>query len=141
MSIHNDQKGVMFEILRTYWNSITPKLGPIIRPNIKGATSVPEQNIVWCRFTPQTVERIQSSLSCQNCKRRFTVFGVLTIQLFSPIGEGNSQIDDIVTSIVNLYTNHKGDLWFRNVRWREIGESGAFYQTNIICDYIYDEVL
>lgn len=35
---------------------------------------------------------------------------------------------------------HVGDVWFRNARIEEIGVDGAWFQTNVTVDFMYDEI-
>lgn len=74
--------------------------------------------------------------------RRWRTFGCLHIQIFTPLGDGLSLSDALaieVCSSLRGVTTASGVL-VRGANAREIGSDGAFYQTNVVADFEFDEL-
>lgn len=65
--------------------------------------------------------------------------GTLFIQVFTPTGNANLSAYNIAYPVVKAYRAAKTDVWFRNTRLKEVGNSGAFEQTNVLTDFSYDD--
>ena len=67
--------------------------------------------------------------------------GLYTIQLFQPAGAGidYTQIRALMAAFRGVTT--ASGVIFRNVKPNEVGLDGDFYQTNIIANFEYDEVI
>jgi len=107
---------------------------------------IPDENSdplpTWARVVVQHTQGQQSSLSNLSNKRRYTKRGLLTIQLFTPTGDGLQKSDQLVeqfeAAVRNVSTPN--GVWFRNVRSSEVGEDGPWFQTNILAEFEYDQV-
>src|SRR5690554_1219021 len=107
---------------------------------------IPDENSdplpTWARVVVQHIQGQQSSLSNLSNKRRYTKRGLLTIQLFTPTGDGLQKSDQLVeqfeAAVRNVSTPN--GVWFRNVRSSEVGEDGPWFQTNILAEFEYDQV-
>jgi len=85
----------------------------------------------------------QATLSGETGARRFRHTGIVTVQVFTPIGDGlvlSDQIVQIVHDALAGTTTSPGRVHLRNVRVNEVGETGAWHQTNVLADFEYDEV-
>lgn len=75
--------------------------------------------------------------------RRFRVYGILTVQIFTPYGNGN-RISDAISGVVKTAfrgVNTGADaIEFRRVRVVDVGQSGAWLQTNVTAEFEYDEI-
>lgn len=96
----------------------------------------------WARLTLRHSVSGQTSLSDERGRRRFTRHGVLTVQVFEPIGQGLVGSTDLPKTINDVFEGKSspGGIIFRNVAVNEIGESGDFFQTNVVASFEYDEV-
>ncbi len=96
----------------------------------------------WARVTIQHGLRRQSTLSGGAGNRRFTASGVVTIQLFSPASDGLQDQDTKAQALRNAFegVSTPNGVWFRNARSNEVGQDGAWHQTNVLADFEYDEV-
>lgn len=68
--------------------------------------------------------------------------GSLYVQIFAPTGNGlqeSYQLAKVVTDAFEGNSSPNG-VWFRAVRINEVGKDGAFFQTNVIVNFAYDEV-
>lgn len=96
----------------------------------------------WARTTLRHTDGNQSTLANHNGLQRFKRDGVLTIQIFTPIGEGLSRSYDlskIISDALEGTTTTKG-VWFRNVRLNEIGSDAPWFQVNVNSDFSYEEL-
>lgn len=105
------------------------------------AQDIPDSG-AWCRITMQHNEGEQVTLSNGSGNRRFRRFGVINVQIFTPIGDG-LELNDLLTKIAEDafegVTSTNG-IVFLNVRSNEVGPDGEWFQTNVLADFEYDEV-
>lgn len=85
----------------------------------------------------------QTTLSGAVGTRTFRRDGLVTIQIFTPTGDGFVMSDTLVPIAKRAYEGKAtaSGIWFRNVRNTEVGTSGAWFQTNILADFTYDEII
>lgn len=103
---------------------------------------VPDGVTPWARLTIRHESGVQATLTDASVKKRFRRTGILTVQIFTPTGEGLSNADKCAKMFLNAFEGKTspGGVWFRNGRVREIGADGDFFQTNFITDFEYDEI-
>lgn len=98
----------------------------------------------WVRILVEHTERMQPAIGQAGGLRRYRAMGLITVQVFTPFGDGLTRADaiaDIVFDIFDGVSTGSGDgITFNNVTMREIGESGAWFQTNVLVDFKYDTV-
>jgi len=82
----------------------------------------------------------QASLSGETGSRRFNRRGILRISISVPAGGGQTKAYQLAQLVANAYEDAKLDVWFRNIRIKEVGASGAFEQIDVLADFSYDEV-
>lgn len=68
-----------------------------------------------------------------------TMTGTLWVQVFGPMGEGSQSAYTLARVVAQAYRNARGTVWYRNIRIREAGASGAFQQINVLVDFTYDD--
>lgn len=97
----------------------------------------------WARITVQHSQGNQASLVNHLGRQRYEQTGVVTIQIFTPLGTGLSLNQKLSKIAADAFRGKKtpGGVWFRNVRPNEVGESGAWFQTNILAEFEYDEII
>ena len=74
--------------------------------------------------------------------RRYRHGGLFTAQIFVPIGKGLMEGYELAKLVSDAFegTDTPSDVWFRNVRLREIGPDGEWFQINVLADFEYTEV-
>jgi hypothetical protein len=110
---------------------------PIFYDDVAGDTP---PNTPWIRIRVQHNSGSQRSMG-EEGNRKFTRFGILTIQLFTPFGDGSGVSDEISQILIDIFEGRKtapDDVWFRSVRYREVGQDKAWWQTNITVDFRYE---
>lgn len=102
----------------------------------------PPDSGAWARVTLRHATGRQATLRGATGERRFRRTGTLTVQIFTPHGEGltlNDTLSKIITDALEGVTTASGVI-FRDVRPNEIGPDGKWYQTNVLAGFEYDEV-
>ena len=94
----------------------------------------------WARITVKHGTGGQASLSDENGQRRWNRNGTLFIQIFTEVGNGDVTALGLVQSVMDAYQSAKGTVWYRNIRFQEIGTDGSFEQTNVLVDFQYDDI-
>jgi len=125
----------MLALFHTMWSQLGH---PAHYPNTK--FELPDESRTWARIVVQHAVARQSSLTGGLGKSKYKSAGTLFIQLFTPVNVGaDYALCNQVTSVyVKAVT--EGCIWFKNVRINEIGQDGAFYQTNVVVDFSYEMV-
>lgn len=96
----------------------------------------------YARVTIQHIDGFQPTVGSANGRRRFTHTGFLTIQIFTPFGTGELKSDRLIKVVKDALegkTTTSGVI-FRRVRVNEVGQSGDWFQANVIATFEYDEV-
>lgn len=101
---------------------------------------VPDESTPWARVILRHAVGRQASLASDKGTKRFNRAGILLIQIFTPIGRGQTQGYQLATMVANAYEDVKLDVWFRNTRINEKGSSGNSNQMDVLTDFLYDEV-
>ena len=96
----------------------------------------------WARALVQHTTGRQASLSGATGRKRWERGGFLIVQLFTPALEGQNLADELGSIIRGAFEGYStpSGVWFRNPRINEVGQDGAWLQTNIFVDFLYDEV-
>lgn len=95
----------------------------------------------WIRFIIRHEERFMAAFT-PDATKRYTSVGTVTAQIFSPRGDGLKVGGDAAMVVRNAFEGKDtpGGAVFKNVRIREIGSSGTWYQINVLADFTYDEM-
>lgn len=111
-------------------------------PVANGITLPPDANISWARVTIRNVTGNQESFSRYTGQRRFRRAGVMTVQIFIPLGTGLSELYSLGKIVTDAFQSGSttNQVWFRNVRLNEVGSDGEFYQGNVLIDFVYSEI-
>lgn len=72
--------------------------------------------------------------------RRFDAMGLLWIQTFAPVGDGNVNGYQNAQLLLNAYRDARVAVWFRNIRLEEMGRDGVFSRYDIKADFEYEDV-
>lgn len=94
----------------------------------------------WAKITT----RIISAGSETQGNRRFTTEGVLTVQIFTPTGDGNTLGDVLSQFVLDTLRAHVGTasgVWFFDATPNEIGLEGPWFQHNVTASFRYQEIV
>lgn len=102
----------------------------------------PPSDAAYVRLYVQHFDAGQTSLANDAGRKKFSRSGVVTIQIFTPRGDGLALSDTLSIIAVAAFEGKKtpGGVWFRSVKANEIGEEGPVYQVNVLAEFLYDEV-
>lgn len=105
------------------------------------AEYVPTEEEFWARVTINHVTGEQSSLGSFDAARRWNRSGTLIVQIFAPMGDGNSMAYDLAQTVVDgLQSFRTGCVTLRNITLNEVGANGAFFQMNVTSTFSYDDI-
>jgi hypothetical protein len=97
----------------------------------------------WARFTIKHFDSqfSKQSLASSSGEKSYQRDGVVTVGIFTPIGEGVDLDSALASIVVNAFEgiDTPNGVWFRNVRFNEVGVSGAWFQTNVKANFNYSE--
>lgn len=72
--------------------------------------------------------------------RKHQIEGVVTVQIFTPYGDGQGLADTIAQVLIDATRNVRvGDLWFLESQANEVGQDGPWSQTNFRTTFRYVE--
>jgi hypothetical protein len=132
----DEARDIIFAIVKKAWDETG---FPMEYSDISG--KVPDNETVWARSSIRHATGNQASLSGDGDVRRWNRTGTLFVQVYAPIGDGYNAGYTASQIVVNaLQKSRHPELWFRDVRMNEIGESGAFEQFNVLATFDYDDV-
>lgn len=149
MSLTREQaRDEILTVLKTAWDAGVESAGvPIYYQNTEGdpantqitGTTDPSS---WARATLLHNIRRQGALSAATGHILYEIEGILTIQLFTPHGDGLLKSDKLSKIVEDAFDGVKtpSGVWFKNVRSNEVGPSGAWFQTNVVVEFNYDEI-
>lgn len=130
-----DAKDEMLAVFHGAWNA----LGYIaIYDDKAGQKPTGSDETPWARVTLQHIGGGQTALGNSIGSKLYTNTGILTAQLFSPFSEGQDRLLPLVQLVQDAYRKARGNVWYRNVRFREQPRDGAFAQANVLVDFTYD---
>lgn len=103
--------------------------------------AVPDGNN-WVRFNYEENDGRQASMGSPG-SNRFRQFGIVTIQVFQPQGQGSKGARTlsaaIATALKGAITTNS--IHFFNVFDRPIGnDTKGYYQRNVVASFYYDEI-
>lgn len=127
----------MFALLKAAWDPTTFKMVWPDKPDAKPSGRTP-----WARTTLRHNLGGQATLANHAGVSRFRREGILTVQIFTPSGEGLSRAYDLAKIIADALegASTSRGVWFRNTRLNEVGPDGDWFQLNVTTDFIYDEI-
>jgi hypothetical protein len=97
----------------------------------------------WARVSVRHGTGGQATLANHDGQRRYRHTGFVTVELYTPRGDGlvlNDQLSTIVKHAFEGVTTCPGQVIFRRVRVNEVGPDGQWFHTNVLVDFEYDEV-
>lgn len=126
-------------ILKAAWD---PTGYPMKWENV-GAVSTPPTSLTpWARAVLRHATSRQATLSGVSGQRRFRRTGSLVVQIFQPSGEGLVGNPDLARIVQDAFEGAvtPGGVIVRSVVVNEVGPDGAWFQTNVVVSFEYDEI-
>lgn len=125
---------------RDAWEAAPPSQGvPLLYEDVAGA---PPTSGPWARVAFRNSTGRQHSLAGELGTRMFQHAGIVLVQIFTPTGDGRVLADQLAQISKNAFEGRAtaSDVRFRNTRILHVGQEGAWYQTNVLADFEYEEV-
>jgi len=111
---------------------------PIALDNLKFER--PNPNVKWVRLNIQFNSGNQSSLGTIG-NRKFIKYGLVFIQVFTPINKATEDNDLLAASSLELLDGVRLEgLWLYNGRIDTIGSDGEFYQQNVVVEFEFEDI-
>ncbi|RPJ39856.1 MAG: hypothetical protein EHM35_01225 [Planctomycetaceae bacterium] len=100
-------------------------------------TQPPDSTAAWIRAMVKHNTGTRRSLGPNG---RHTQSGIIFVQIFTKTGDGQTDADPLVKSLEAPFRGHAttGGVVFKDVYTREIGQSGPWFQNNMIVEFEYD---
>lgn len=137
----NQARNEIWSTFQDAWEAdSTSELVPVLYPDVSGE---PPEEGAWVRASMIHTGSTQVTLSNETGARRFRRSGIVTIQIMTPCGMGLTLSDQLTKIAMRAFegvTTSPGGVMFLNVRPIEAGQSGNWYQVNVLADFQYDEV-
>lgn len=123
--------------LTTQWGLATPAGTPLFydgqesnRPDVPGL------------FGRLHIRHFQGSRANLGPSGRFRRPGRIYLQVFTPVGTGMKSLDQVSSALVEALEDAGaiGNIWFRDIGAREVGNDGTYEQVNVECDFTYDRL-
>ena len=79
----------------------------------------------------------------QGSARRYLTEGVVTVEIYTPLGDGHTLSDAlsaVILSALRGHTGSAGGIWFYDIEPpKEIGPTGGWFQVNVSANFRYQE--
>lgn len=123
-------------------DTVTGDPVPVIYDDVPDEIEKADPPIAWVRATVAHQTGNQATLAGSSGVRRYTRTGLLTVQIFTPTGDGLSVADEYATAFQSALQGKStpNGVWFRDVTAQEAGIDGPWFQTNVVGTFEYDEV-
>lgn len=129
-------KDAMLDVFKAAWDTTG---FPAVYDDKPG--NKPTSETVWARATIQHGDSFQSSIAGAAGQRRYTDTGFVFVQVFAPVGDGSTACLQAAQLVRNAYQDSRHpNVWFRNVRLKEVTDKGAFVSINVEAAFSYDDV-
>lgn len=134
-------RDAIISLFKTAWEAQTPPVPTLFFEDIHFDRQ--DTNTVWARIIVRHTTGFQATLSTGSGNRRFRRLGLVNVEIYTPPGSGLTEADKFAKVALDAFEGNSTALdavVFRNVRVNELGQTGQWYQTNVICEFDYDEV-
>lgn len=128
----------MFGVFKTSWDTVGY---PVAYPD--KFFEIPADRTPWARINIQHVIGGQTTLSNSVGNRNFEREGFISIQIFTPVGNGLQLNYTLANMLLNAYekANSNYGVWYKNARIQEAGRDGDWQQSNVLIDFCYTEII
>lgn len=125
--------------IRAFFDTAWASLTEIAWPDVE--FTVPEGE-TWVRFNCRENEGRQVSMGSVG-SNRFRHFGIVTIQIFQPQGQGSNDARIKAAVAMDAFMGQKttNDIVFNEVFGLQVGNDGSgYFQINVAASFYYDEI-
>ena len=137
-STYEEARDLISAFVTTEWNTATSS-APLLYDNLNADR--PATPSLFGRLFIQHVSGMLAALGAS----RFRRMGILSVQVFVPLGSGTQQADQVAESLVEALEGVGPlvleNIWFRNIGMREVGPDGTYHQVNVEADFTFDRVV
>jgi len=129
----------ILSVFKTAWDANTTAIVgsvPEVRYQTVEETALPPSTGYWAWVAVEHVEGGHAAIGTQ----LFEHEGIFSVQLYSPLTtQGIENLDALVEVVLAAFEGKQSTngVWFRNARVNEVGPSRAWFQTNILIDFVY----
>ena len=105
------------------------------------AIAPPDDSAVsWARASVQTCLSRQPAFG--HSTRRYENSGLLTVQIFTPVGVGLKQAKKLAEVVLAGFRGHRttNGVVFRDMDLVDVGADGKWYQYNVLVGFEVDEI-
>jgi hypothetical protein len=141
----------MFALFHTAWDSgSTPIVGSVPAVHWPGVEpkQPPGKSDFWARISTQHVDDTLASHRSGDLpehKQRYTVSGLLFIQVFGPANDSEAMDKArrlaMVARDAFRGVETSGNVWFRDSRINELPSEEDWYRFNVIVEFEYDDFI
>lgn len=127
-------------VFKTGWDTLTPTVPPVFYDDVKND---PPATGPWARASLDFNNNRRVTVGGSIGNRRFTRYGILTIQIFTPVGDGRDAADTYAQKITDIFEGMDTGadaIFFRDCDRHDLGVHGSWWQTNMIIRFEYDTV-
>lgn len=132
-------RDLIFGVFDTAWAGSSYSDIPVHYPDVKN--DVPTSGS-WVRANLQHNGEQQKTFGAVGA-RRFRRWGIVSFQVFTQVGDGQS-LNDLMAKVIHAAyrgkTTNTDGVWFQNARIVDVGRDGEFWQTNVLADFEYEEI-
>lgn len=131
-------RDAMMDLLNTAW-AAGASTYPILWDDRVGNPDPSKK--AWARVFIRHNQGDQETLSNPIGTRLFRRDGIINVQIFTATGDGLKTSDALAKIVADAYEGKatSNGVWFKNVRLRENGVDGNWYQVNVLIDFEYNE--
>lgn len=95
----------------------------------------------WIRFNIEVANRFKVSVGEGEGAAQWRVIGNLVLQVFTPLDIGTKLKTDLLNELIPVFQGKTySGVVFRTPTENDIGKSGSWYQTNVICPFYHDTI-
>jgi hypothetical protein len=95
----------------------------------------------YARISVQVISQPQATIGA---RRRYESLAILTVQIFTPFGDGHELADAYAQVVLDVVRSHVGGtdgIWFGDSRSFGVGIDGPHFQTNATAEFRWQEVV
>lgn len=116
---------------------------PMLWDNVKGDKPGEDGTTTQAGPFARTTVRVTEAAQITQGRRRFQTTGTVTVQIFTPFGDGHTLGDELVQIVLDTLRGHVGGtdgLWFFDMAPAEIGIDGPWFQINVGASFRFQEL-
>ena len=139
MTTYREAKNDILELFKDAWDPT----GYVAQyTNVAEEKAPPDVDEPWARATVGFTNGDARSIGGISGKARYENTGTLTIQIFTPVGDGGVRAYDLGQQLVDAYrgASTENGVTFTSVGMREAGVDGSWFQVNVTATFTYDRV-